>query len=190
MVWPVLRLNLSLALLSVPSNNPPDTMTAAPPSPASDAQFDAAEDIEALKSPFIQTLIRVIRAHDTHGAWDNKNERMLLRAWILSKEQRKQIPILGDPDPRTLLRVDQFHAAVGLAIENRTGLIAQPLIKLSHEGWGRAVLIAGRLVVISRSLRDVHRFGFPTLTKLAEEGSKLVDQGIDVIEKFPEAARA
>ncbi len=165
-------------------------MTAAASSLASDASFDAAEDIEALKTPFIQTLIRVIRAHDTHGAWDNKNERMLLRAWVITKEQRKLIPILGDPDPRTLLRVDQFYAAVGLAIENRTGLIAQPLIKLSHEGWGRVVLIAGRLVVISRSLRDVHRFGFPTLTKLAEEGTKLVDQGVEFIEKYPDAAQA
>jgi probable nitrogen fixation protein len=165
-------------------------MTAATTLLSSDAAFDAAEDIEALKTSFVQTLIRVIRAHDTHGAWDNKNERMLLRAWILSKDQRKQIPILGDPDPRTLLRVDQFYAAVGLAIENRTGLIAQPLIKLSHEGWGRVVLIAGRLVVISRSLRDVHRFGFPSLTKLSEEGSKLVDHGVDFIEKFPDAARA
>ncbi len=152
--------------------------------------FDAAQDIEALKTPFVQTLIRVIRAHDTHGAWDNKNERMLLRPFILTKEQRKQIPILGDPDPRTLMRLDQFYAAVGLAIENRTGLIAQPLIKLSHEGWGRVVLIAGRLVVVSRSLRDVHRFGFPTLTKLSEDGTKLVDQGAGFVESFPEAARA
>jgi probable nitrogen fixation protein len=151
--------------------------------------FDT-DDLEAVKAPFVQTLIRVIRAHDTHGAWDNKNDQMLLRAFIVTKEQRKQIPIIGDPDPRTLMRLDQFYAAVGLAIENRTGLIAQPLVKLSHEGWGRVVLIAGRLVAVSKSLRDVHRFGFLTLGKLAEEGSKLVDQGVDAIEKFPEAARA
>ena len=151
---------------------------------------EADSDLEALKSPFVQTLIRVIRAHDAHGAWDNKNDQMLLRGFIVTKEQRKQIPIMGDPDPRTLLRLDQFYAAVGLAIENRTGLIAQPLIKLSHEGWGRVVLIAGKLVVVSKSVRDVHRFGFLTLAKLAEEGSKLVDQGVTSIEAYPEAARA
>ena len=83
-----------------------------------------------------------------------------------------------------------FVRAIGLAIENRTGLIAQPLIKLSHEGWGRVVLIAGKLVVVSKSLRDVHRFGFLTLAKLAEEGSKLVEQGVACIDAYPEAARA
>ena len=132
----------------------------------------------------------MIRAHDAHGAWDGKNDQMLLRGFIVTKEQRKQIPILGDPDPRTLLRLDQFYAAVGLAIENRTGLIAQPLIKLSHEGWGRVVLIAGKLVVVSKSLRDVHRFGFLTLAKLAEEGTKQVEQGVCAIEAYPEPARA
>jgi len=165
-------------------------MTAALPLSTADVPFDAEDDVTALKSPFVQTLIRVIRAHDTHGAWDNKNDQMLLRTFIVTKEQRKHIPIIGDPDPRTLMRLDQYYAAVGLAIENRTGLIAQPLVKLSHEGWGRVVLIAGKLVVVGKSLRDVHRFGFPTLAKLAEEGTRLVDQGVAAVEQFPEAARA
>jgi len=165
-------------------------MIAALPLSTADVPFEAEDDAAALRSPFVQTLIRVIRAHDTHGAWDNKNDQMLLRSFIVTKEQRKQIPILGDPDPRTLMRLDQYYAAVGLAVENRTGLIAQPLVKLSHEGWGRVVLIAGRLVVVSKSLRDVHRFGFPSLAKLAEEGGKLVDQGVACIDQFPDAARA
>lgn len=164
-------------------------MTAALPLSSAEP-FEAEDDLAALKTPFVQTLIRVIRAHDTHGAWDNKNDQMLLRSFIVTKEQRKHIPIIGDPDPRTLLRLDQFYAAVGLGVENRTGLIAQPLIKLSHEGWGRVVVIAGKLVVVSKSLRDVHRFGFLSLAKLAEEGTKLLEQGVSAIEQFPDAARA
>ena len=51
------------------------------------------------------------------------------------------------------------------------------------------VLIAGRLIVVNKHLRDVHRFGFVSLEKLAEEGTKYVQQGIEMIEKFPEAAK-
>ena len=51
------------------------------------------------------------------------------------------------------------------------------------------VLTAGRLVVVNKHLRDVHRFGFETVGKLAEEGDKLVRAGVDMIEKFPEVAR-
>ncbi len=49
--------------------------------------------------------------------------------------------------------------------------------------------MAGRLVVVNKQLRDVHRFGFLSLEKLAEEGAKYVQQGIEMIEKFPEVAK-
>ena len=50
------------------------------------------------------------------------------------------------------------------------------------------VLTAGRLVVLNRHLRDVHRFGFETMEKLGAEGGKYVLQAIEMIEKYPEVA--
>jgi probable nitrogen fixation protein len=64
-----------------------------------------------------------------------------------------------------------------------------PMLKMSHEGFGRMVLIGGRLIVVNKQLRDVHRFGFDNLAKLAEEGTKFVQQGVDMINKFPEVAK-
>ena len=49
-------------------------------------------------------------------------------------------------------------------------------------------LTTGRLIVVNRHLRDVHRFGFPSLAKLAEAGNKLVNEGIAMIEKYPDVA--
>ena len=34
------------------------------------------------------------------------------------------------------------------------------MMKMSHEGFGRMILTAGRLIVVNKHLRDVHRFGF------------------------------
>jgi probable nitrogen fixation protein len=50
------------------------------------------------------------------------------------------------------------------------------------------VLLAGRLVAVNKQLRDVHRFGFLTLAKLAEEGDKLVAGGVEMVKKFPDVA--
>ncbi len=50
------------------------------------------------------------------------------------------------------------------------------------------ILTAGRLVVVNKQLRDVHRFGFETLAKLAEEGDKLIASAVEMIKKFPEVA--
>ncbi|GLI94096.1 NifX-associated nitrogen fixation protein [Methylocystis echinoides] len=138
---------------------------------------------------FIKELIKVWRAQDTHGTWEKKSDVSLLDPYIVTKEQRREIPIIGDPDPEILWRLELFYNAVGLAIERRTGCMVQPMMKMSHEGFGRLILTTGRLIVVNKHLRDVHRFGFESLEKLAAEGTKFVDAGVEMIEKFPEVAR-
>jgi probable nitrogen fixation protein len=66
--------------------------------------------------------------------------------------------------------------------------MASPIMHMSHEGFGRLIVTAGRLVVINKHLRDVHRFGFPDLGKLAAQGAKLVDDAVAWIEKHPDVA--
>lgn len=144
---------------------------------------------DPMASDFVKELVKQFRAQDTHGAWDKKTDRQLLQPLIVDKEKRKTIPIIGDPDPEVLWRVDLFYNAVGLAIERRTGIMVSPMMKMHHEGFGRMVLTAGRLIVANKQLRDVHRFGFVSLEKLAEEGEKVVAAGVEMIEKFPEVAR-
>lgn len=151
-----------------------------------------AEDVSdaaALQDSFVRELVKQLRAQDTHGVWEGKSDATLLAPYILSAEQRRAMPIMGDPDPETLWRLELFHNAIGLAIERATGCMVSPMMKMSHEGFGRAVLTAGRLVVVNRHLRDVHRFGFPSLAKLAEAGNKLVAEGIGMVETYTEVAK-
>lgn len=150
---------------------------------------DATAPSPAPGDGFVRELVKQIRAQDTHGVWDGKSDADLLAPYILTAEQRRALPIMGDPDPETLWRLELFHNAVGLCIERATGCMVSPLMKMSHEGFGRAVLTAGRLVVVNRHLRDVHRFGYPSLDKLAEAGSKLVAEGVGMIEQYGEVAR-
>lgn len=138
------------------------------------------------ETSFVKELIKQWRAQDTHGAWEGKSDEMLLAPYIITREQRREMQIIGDPDPETLWRLELFYNAVGLAIERETGSVATPMMKMSHEGFGRLVLMAGRLVVVNKHLRDVHRFGFESMDKLADEGAKLVDSGVDMIRKYPE----
>ncbi|MER8809600.1 NifX-associated nitrogen fixation protein [Mesorhizobium australicum] len=158
----------------------------------SDAEVSpaATEDEAALATPFVKCLVRLIRANDSHGSWEGKSDAELLGDFIITKQQRRAIPIICDPDPDVLWRLEIFYAAVGLAVEERSGLMASPIIKVSPEGFGRVVFTAGRLVVLSKALRDVHRFGFETFQKLAEADTKLVDAAIAAIEAYPDVARA
>ena len=141
------------------------------------------------KPSFTDDLIRLLRANDTFGAWERKSDEEVLAPFILTKAQRREIPIIDDPDPDTLWRLELFYAAIGLGIEKRTNLIATPMMKMSHEGFGRIILFTGRLIVLNKNLRDVHRFGFDSLEKLEEEAMKKIDEAVAMIEKFPEVAR-
>jgi probable nitrogen fixation protein len=149
---------------------------------------EAASDEALLQDPFIRELVKQLRAQDTHGTWEGKSDAQLLAPYVLSAEQRRALPMMGDPDPETLWRLELFHNAIGLAIERATGCMVSPMMKMSHEGFGRAVLTAGRLIVVNRHLRDVHRFGYPSLAKLAEAGNKLVAEGIGMVQQYKEVA--
>jgi probable nitrogen fixation protein len=152
---------------------------------------DTVAVIEAVpdqERPFVKELVKIWRAQDTHGAWEGKSDMSLLEPYILDKEKRRALPIVGDPDPETIWRLELLYNAVALSIEKATGVMISPMLKMHHEGFGRMVLIGGRLIVVNKQLRDVHRFGFDNLGKLADEGDKLVNAGIEMIEKFRDVA--
>jgi probable nitrogen fixation protein len=141
-----------------------------------------------MDSVFIKELVKQWRAQDSYGAWEGKSDEQLLDPYILDKAKRAEIPIIGDPDPETLWRMELYYSAIGLSIERATKIMVSPMMKMSHEGFGRQVLIAGRLIVLNKQLRDVHRFGFPTMEKLAEEGEKAISAAVEMIQKFPDVA--
>lgn len=142
----------------------------------------------ALDSLFVKELVKQLRAQDTHGVWESKSDLTLLEPFIIDKAKRREIPLMGDPDPETLWRLELFYNAVALSIERETKIMVSPMMKMHHEGFGRMILSAGRLIVVNKHMRDVHRFGFDNLGKLAEDGDKLVNAGVEMIRKFPEVA--
>ncbi len=151
--------------------------------------MQVVQGADPMETVFVKELIKQWRAQDAHGAWDGESDADLLEPYILTREQRREIPIMGDPDPETLWRLELFYNAAGLSIERATGVMVSPMMKMHHEGFGRMILTAGRLIVVNKHLRDVHRFGFESLAKLAEEGEKLTAAAIDMINEFPEVAR-
>lgn len=146
--------------------------------------------MQVASDPFLKTLVSIIRAEDSYGHWDKKSDAQLLREFVVTKAERREIPIIGEPDPETMHRVEQYYRAIGLRIEARTGFMSSPMMKMSHEGFGRVILTTGRLVAFSKTLRDVHRFGFDSLEALAREGEKVVDSAVSAIETFRAVANA
>ena len=136
----------------------------------------------------IREMLRQTRALDSYGQWDGKAAPEILAAYVLSKEQRRELPVIGDPDESILARVKAFHNAIAVLIEKECGLMAVPFVQITHEGFGRALITVGKLVVMARTLRDVHRFGFDSLSKMKDEADKHLSLALELVGSFPEVA--
>ncbi|MBD2459887.1 NifX-associated nitrogen fixation protein [Oscillatoria sp. FACHB-1407] len=142
-----------------------------------------------LESPFLKAVVQQIRANDPYGTFRNWSDELLLKPYVVSKAQKREISVDGDVDPITKGRILAFYRGIASCIEAETGQLAQVVVDLSHEGFGWALIFCGRLLVVSRTLRDAQRFGFDNLEKVAAEGDKLAQSGIDYIRRFPDVAR-
>ena len=141
-----------------------------------------------LTSDFAIEMVRQMRAVDSYGTYDNWPAEKVLEPFILTKEKKREIPVIGDPDEIVMSRVKAFYNAIAALIEKECGLMAVPTINLTHEGFGRGLITVGKLVVMDRTLRDVHRFGFPTLSKMKDEADKILAVATALIGEHPKVA--
>jgi probable nitrogen fixation protein len=145
-------------------------------------------DDPVLETDFSKEMVRQMRAVDTYGTYDNWPVAKILDPFVLTKERKQEIPVVGDPDEITMARVKAFYNAISAMIEKECGLMAVPMLNLTHEGFGRALITVGKLVVMDKTLRDVHRFGFASLSKMKDEADKLLSVALEIIGQHPKVA--
>jgi len=141
-----------------------------------------------LETDFIKEMVKQMRAIDSYGTYDGWPVERILAPYILSKEQRREIPVIGDPDEQTLSRVKAFYNGIAALIEKECGLMAVPMMNITHEGFGRALITVGKLVVMDRTVRDVHRYGYESLSKMKDEADELLSVALQIIGSHREVA--
>ena len=152
------------------------------------ATLVVSEDDAHLKTDIVQDLIKQLNAIDTYDSYDGWSNARIIDPIVLTKERKREIPVIGDPDELTIARLKAYYNSLATLIEKKTGLMAAPIVNLSHEGFGRALIMVGKLVVVDKILRDTHRFGFASLEDLCEKSDKTIARAIELIEKYHNAA--
>ena len=96
---------------------------------------DPAAEEAAFETPFMKALVQwLFRAQDQHGFGERKTDAQIPSDFIVTKEQRREMPIIGDPDPTSLAHRDVLHGD-GLCCRGQDRRHAGPMMKMSHEGW-------------------------------------------------------
>lgn len=152
------------------------------------ANLVVAEDDSFLQSDIVQDMIKQLRAIDSFGTYDGWSEARIIDPLVLTKERKQAIPVIGDPEEITIARVKAYYNSLSSLIEKKSGLMAVPMINITHEGFGRALVMVGKLVVADKILRDIHRWGFPSLEKMVEQTDATIAKALGLIEKYNAAA--
>jgi probable nitrogen fixation protein len=136
-------------------------------------------------SPFTEELIRQLRAADQFGNWSRmSDEELLMKKYVKTKEDLKSLPIIADIDEMLIGEIKMIFKAVALQFERQTGVMCNVVMEMSHEGFGRCIVIAGRIVLVDKYFKDAHRFSFRTIEKLYEEGDKYLDSSFATYEQY------
>jgi probable nitrogen fixation protein len=141
-----------------------------------------------LGTDFMVELVRQVRATDSYGIYEGYGDAQVLDPFVLTEERRRAIPVVADPDEIVISRVTAFYNAVAGLIEKECGLMAVTYVSITHEGFGRALIVVGKLVVMNKVLRDVHRFGFPSLSKLKDEADKVLSVALGLVGEHSQVA--
>lgn len=135
---------------------------------------------------FLEHLVLALEGSDD-GTGPDADRFAVLGPLLVEPPERAESAAI---DPEAFWRVEAFFRAVGASIEGRTGVPCMPMMRMRRGGSGIAMLLAGRLVVVSGVFRDASAFRFDSLDALAAAGERLVREGVEIIERHPEIARA
>jgi len=141
-----------------------------------------------LDTDFMKEMVKQMRAIDTYDTFEGMSDGEILDPYVLTKERKKELPVVGDPDEIVIARIKAYYNAIATLIEQECGKMAIPLINLTHEGFGRAMITVGKLVVHDRTLRDVHRFGFASLSKMKDEADKILSIALELVGEHSKVA--
>ncbi len=143
-------------------------------------------DLEQL---FLQTLTSQLRALDQFGTWAKKSdEELLCEKYVKSKEALKNIPIIADIDEMQIQDIRLIFQSIALSFELKTGVMCSVVMEMSHEGFGRAVVLAEKIVITNKFFKDAHRYSFRTYDDLIKEGGKMLHNALEIFEQYTQKA--
>lgn len=134
---------------------------------------------------FAKALVAQLRAQDSYGVWSKiVDDDLLIKNYVKSKEELQKIPMIADVKPEQTKAIRLIYQAIAIAFEQQTGVMCTVVMEMSHEGFGRVVVIADKIVIVDKSFKDAHRFHFRNLEKLKDDGGKKLQKALEIYNKY------
>lgn len=140
--------------------------------------------------PFERCIANLLDAYDKYGLNANRSrEEKLKRLFLVDPSKLKGNSTLCEGESPAIKRqAIIFYQAVAMSLEIKSGSTVCSIVEWDDEGFGRAVVYSGRLVLAAQAWRQ-GQFGFTNMEDACREGEKLIASGLEWLEQYPAIAR-
>ncbi|WP_223070349.1 DUF269 domain-containing protein [Paenibacillus caui] len=120
-----------------------------------------------LLQQFGRSLCQILDAYDYFGKGSAlSGDEKIARLALFTKEEKQALGMDCTPSPKLRQQVENVFQALALTLEAETNCLVQSMVDMNSEGFGRAIVSSGRLILISTTLRAGLRFPFTSQAKL------------------------
>ncbi len=147
---------------------------------------EAVVESSILETEFMQAMAAQIRASAfcTH---EGLSGEALYAPWLNTTKNESLMPC-AVADPMAGEKIGVFFRALAQLIERECGHLANSAVSVSPQGFARALITVGKLVVVDKSIREACAFGFASLEKMQLEADKLESVATTLIGEYPQIA--
>lgn len=136
---------------------------------------------------FKHRLCQLLDAEDHFGRYAKLSpQQKIERLFLASNEDRKQSDFNCAVSPKVRSQVPLLFQAAAGVIEEKSGLLIQSSSEMNGEGFGRALLYSGRIILVIKSLRAGFPFPFTSEEKVIRYGVACIEEGLAFISKYNE----
>lgn len=142
---------------------------------------------QVLADAFIRRLCQLLDAEDFFGRHATLSaEDKIARLFLASTDDKNQSDFNCAVSPKVRMQVPLLFQAVAGVMEERSGAFIQSSAEINGEGFGRAILYSGRIIVVLKSLRAGFPFPFTSEDKAVRYAVACVEEGLSFMDKYNE----
>ncbi|MCL6604648.1 MAG: NifX-associated nitrogen fixation protein [Paenibacillus sp.] len=153
--------------------------------PMAEGELTSTLAEKGMVDAFTRRLCQLLDTEDFFGRHASLSEHEKIeRLFLASSEDKTQSDFNCAVSPKVRLQVPMLFQAVAGVMEERSGAIIQSAAEMNGEGFGRALLYSGRIILVLKSLRAGFPFPFTSQDKAVRYGIACVEEGLAFLEKY------
>lgn len=134
---------------------------------------------------FVRRLCNLLDTTDHFGRYANLSlQEKIERMFLASKEDKVQSDFNCAVSPKVRLQVPVLFQAIAGVMEEKSGALIQSTAEINGEGFGRALVYSGRIILVLKSLRAGFPFPFTSEDKVIRYGLACVEEGLAFLDKY------